>query len=312
MQDEGAAKGTGRRAAWPLAALFCALVAGAPRAHGETFAPASDMIGAPRLYVSDGSQPLMYVARAHDLGLLEVMAANPGVDPWVPGAGTPVMLPTAHLLPDAPRKGLVINLAELRIYFFPADGGSVQSFPIGVGREGFTTPLGETKIVRKQVDPTWRPTEGTRAAAPHIPAVVPPGPSNPLGDRALYLGWPTYAVHGTNKPWGVGRRVSRGCIRLYPEDIKALYELVPVGTPVTVVHQQVKLGWQDAQLYLEVHPDHAQLDALEATGNFVPGLEADATPLILDTAGSEADRLDWDVIRATLKQERGLPVRITR
>ncbi|HSR72632.1 MAG TPA: L,D-transpeptidase family protein, partial [Kiloniellales bacterium] len=206
----------------------------------------------------------------------------------------------------------VINLAELRLYFFPPDGAAPISFPIGVGRDGFTTPLGETTIVRKKVDPTWYPTESTLADAPHLPSSVGPGPDNPLGDRALYLGWPTYAVHGTNKPWGVGRRVSRGCIRLYPEDIETLYELAAVGTPVTVVDQQVKLGWLDGALYLEVHPSLAQLDELEATGQFQTGLEADATPLILDVAGTDAARLDWGVIRATLGQQRGIPVRITR
>ena len=296
----------------PLATLLCVLVLGAAGARPETFPAVPDLIGAPRLYVADGTEPLLHVARAYHLGVLEVMAANPGVDPWVPGAGTAVVLPTAHLLPEAPRQGLVINLAELRIYFFPPDGAAPVSFAIGVGREGFTTPLGETKVVRKQVDPTWYPTEGTLADAPHLPKAVGPGPANPLGHRALYLGWPTFAVHGTNKPWGVGRRVSRGCIRLYPEDIETLYELVAVGTPVTVVDQQVKLGRLDGELYLEVHPSHAQLDELETTGSFEPGLEADATLLILDVAGSQAGRLDWGVVRATLGQQRGIPVRITR
>jgi L,D-transpeptidase ErfK/SrfK len=296
----------------PLAALVCALVLGAAGARAETFPAVPDLIGKPRLYVADGTQPLLYVARANHLGVLEVMAANPGVDPWVPGEGTAVVLPTAHLLPDAPRQGIVINLAELRLYFFPPDGAAPMSFPIGIGREGVTTPLGETRIVRKKVDPTWRPTESTLADAPQLPSAVGPGPANPLGNRALYLGWPTYAVHGTNKPWGVGRRVSRGCIRLYPEDIETLYDLVPVDTPVTVVDQQVKLGWLDGELYLEVHPSLTQLDELESTGRFDAGLDADATPLILDVAGTDAGRLDWGVIRATLGQQRGIPVRITR
>src|SRR5690606_29607209 len=154
--------------------------------------------------------------------------------------------------PDAPRDGIVVNLAELRFYYFRRKGEPrFLTRPIGIGREGFTTPLGQTTVVRKAKDPVWRPTAATRADRPDLPAAVPPGPDNPMGAYALYLGWPTYAMHGTNQPWGVGRRVSRGCIRLYPEDIEALYPLVPVGTRVTVVDQPLKVGWHMGELYLE-------------------------------------------------------------
>lgn len=306
-------RGWRRRTARPpwLVLAVVAVVAGAyPAAAAGP--GGSDMLGQPQLYVSDGERTLLQVARENNLGLLELLAANPGLDPWVPGEEASVQLPSAHLLPDAAREGIVINLADLRLYYFPGAGGTPLSFPIGVGREGFSTPLGETRIVRKKVQPTWYPTAATIADDPGLPRAVPPGPANPLGEFALYLGWPTYAVHGTNKPWGVGRRVSRGCIRLYPEDIETLFDTVAVGTKVTVVFELIKLGWDDGDLYLEVHPNHEQLDALEATGDFEPEISADISRRVLAAAGTHAYRLDWAVIHAALRQQRGMPVRITR
>ena len=269
------------------------------------------MIGSLKLYVSDPERTLLDVAREHDLGVLEIMAANPGVDPWVPGHETAVLLPTAHLLPDAPRQGLVINLAELRLYHYRREGEAPTSSAIGIGRVGFHTPLGNTRVVRKQADPTWYPTAKTRADTPGLPSAVAPGPANPLGRFALYLGWPSYLVHGTNKPYGVGRRVSRGCIRLYPERIDRLFDRVSVGTPVHVVDQPIKLGWHAGDLYIEVHPSHGQLDELERTGQFERARQRRIARRILEKAGPSAGRLNWPRIRIAQLQRLGLPVRIT-
>ena len=282
------------------------------RPAAATPAEANDIIGEQRLFISDGERTLLDVAREYDLGVLEVMAANPGVDPWLPGDGTVVLLPTAHLLPDAPRRGIVINLAELRLYYFPGSDEPPMTSAIGIGRTGFTTPLGETKVVRKQQDPTWYPTPSTLADNQPLPAAVPPGPDNPLGKYALYLGWDTYLIHGTNKPYGVGRRVSRGCIRLYPERIEELYRKVPIGTPVSVVHQPVKLGWHDGDLYIEVHPDLAQLDKLEQTGRVPLRPAGDYSAQIVAKAGTASGRLDWKIIRTALAQRLGIPIRITQ
>jgi L,D-transpeptidase ErfK/SrfK len=271
-----------------------------------------DLIGQPQIHITNGQETLLDVARDNDLGLLEILAANPGVDPWVPGEETSVLLPTQHILPDAPRDGIVINLAELRLYYFPGKGAAPATHAIGIGRDGFTTPIGESKVVRKATDPTWHPTASTRADNPTLAAAVPPGPDNPLGRYALYLGWKTYAIHGTNKPWGVGRRVSRGCIRLYPEQIEALYPLVPVGTRVSVVDQPVKLGWHQGELYMEVHPDLSQLDELESGAGFVPRPLPEVSQAIFERSGTEAHRLDWPVIDVALKQRLGIPVQITR
>lgn len=284
------------------------LVAGA---SGAGVARADDLIGSLETYEVGEAETLLDVARQHDLGFVELMAANQEVDPWMPGSGQRVDLPAAHILPDASREGIVINLAELRLYYFPPPGAPVQTYPIGVGRVGMTTPLGATRIVRKQTDPVWIPTAATRADDPELPERVPPGPDNPLGKYALYLGWPTFVVHGTNKPWGIGRRVSRGCIRLYPEDIEQLFAEVGVGTRVTVVDQPAKVGWRDGEIYLEVHPAHEEADRIEDGMRIeprpIPGLDM----VILKKAGEQALRLDWDRVHEVEAMRRGVPVRVT-
>lgn len=292
----------------------CGLAATAGRAAaGVAGAPANreDIIGRLRTHITRPDSILLDVARRFDLGIVEISAANPGIDPWMPGPERLVVLPTAHILPDAPREGIVINLAELRLYYFGA--GGVETHAIGIGRDGFHTPKGRTRIVRKAKNPTWYPTESKRKLDPTVPRVVPPGPDNPLGHRALYLGWPAYLIHGTNKPYGVGRRVSLGCIRMYPEQIEDLYEKVEVGTPVTVVAQWVKCGFRDGELWLEVHPDYDQVDELEVhytmTAKPPP---AGSLDYIRQIAGDEAARVDWDFVEAELVARRGYPVRITR
>jgi len=255
---------------------------------------------------------LLDVARRFNLGYVEMVAANPGVDPWLPGQGSELVLPTVHLLPEAEPEGIIINLADMRLYYVSAPGAAPQSYPIGIGREGLTTPLGTTEIARKKIDPAWRPTARMREEKPELPEAVPPGPDNPMGNRAIYLGWPQYAIHGTNKPWGIGRRVSSGCIRMYPEDVEELFEKVAVGTKVTVVDQPVKLGWIDGQLFMEAHPSQAQSDQLEALGHFDPSLPSSVVDQVLAVAGEEAHRLDWSRIRQVAVERRGYPIRVTR
>ena len=252
------------------------------------------------------------VARKFGLGYVEMVAANPGTDPWLPGAGANLVLPTVHLMPDAKPEGIVINLSDMRLYYFGVPDAPPRSYPIGIGREGLTTPIGTTEIVRKAENPTWRPTARMRALHPEYPEAVPPGPDNPMGTRAMYLGWPQYAIHGTDKPWGVGRRASSGCIRMYPEDAEQLYDLVQVGTKVTVVDQPIKLGWVDGQLFMEAHPTQAQSDELETQGRFDPVLPGSVVDQVLAVAGSKAAKLDWSRIRQAAIERRGYPVRITR
>ncbi|MBK8908857.1 MAG: L,D-transpeptidase family protein [Rhodospirillales bacterium] len=293
-----------------LGAAVCLLVA-----SGGTWA--DDVVGDLRVYAATHEDTLLDIARDNQLGFIEVMAANPGVDAWLPGSGTRVILPTAHVLPDAPRTGIVINLAELRLYYFGRGDAPVVTLPIGVGREGFQTPVGTTKVVRKQAGPTWRPTAATRADDPQLPAVVPPGPDNPLGKFALYLGWPAYLIHGTAegaKEWGIGRRVSRGCIRMYPEAIEWLFNRVPVGTQVRTVQEMVKLGRRDGDLYMEVNPSYTQVDQIEERGfaDPEPVPEQIDPDRILLAADQDIGRLDWDAVAWALNQRDGMPVRITR
>jgi L,D-transpeptidase ErfK/SrfK len=255
---------------------------------------------------------LLEVARRFDLGYVELVAANPGIDPWLPGDGTEVILPTVHLLPDAKPQGIVINLGDMRLYYFEGPGQPPRSYPIGIGREGLLTPVGTTVIARKTKDPVWRPTPRMRTEDPTLPEVVSAGPENPMGTRAMYLGWSQYAIHGTNKPAGIGRRSSSGCIRMYPEDAEELYGLVAVGTKVTVVDQPIKLGWINGEIFMDAHSTQVQSDQIETSGRFEPRLPGSSVDQVVAFAGQEAHRLDWSRIREAVMQRRGYPIRITR
>jgi len=271
----------------------------------------SDVIGASGQYETREEDTLLDIARTFDLGYVEIRAANPEIDPWMPGAGRVLTLPTQFVLPEAPRRGIVINLPDLRLYYFPSRGDP-RSFPIGIGGEGKETPVGQTKISAKRVRPAWYPTKSEREEDPDLPEFVPPGPDNPMGDYAIYLGWKGYAIHGTNKPDSIGRRDSSGCIRLYPEDIENLFKLVEPGTPVTIVNQPVKLGWSGGELYLEIHPEQFETEALEATGAPPSTIGTDADDLVVKAAGPEAHRLDWYAIHLAETLRNGVAVKVTR
>jgi L,D-transpeptidase ErfK/SrfK len=287
--------------------VLALLLAAVPRSAG-TSELTGDILGVLGQHTVAAGDTLVDLARRYDLGFVELRAANPEADTWAPPAGTTLVLPTAHLLPEAPRQGIVINLAELRLYYFDR-AGTVVTFPIGIGGEGWETPVGQTRVVGKRERPTWTPPPSIRAERPHLPAQIPPGPNNPLGDFALDLGWRGYLLHGTNTPDGVGRRVSHGCIRLYPEDIAWLFPRVAVGTPVTVVDQPVKAGWSDGALYVEVHPTQTQADAIEAGEVVKPDPATDLDWRVQRAAGAAAGRLDWPLIRRIAEERRGVPVR---
>ena len=291
-------------------ALVLALACPALAADGDRPSDHAEVIGSIRHHTIVGEETLLQVARENGLGYIEFMAANPGIDPWVPGIGTDVVVPDMHVLPDAPRRGIVINLTDMRLFLFSPRGDVVGTWPIGIGQEGCMTPLGTTRVVKKELNPTWIPPASIREEKPDLPAAIPPGPDNPLGDRALYLGWPRFLIHGTNKPYGVGRRVSHGCIRLYPEHIVELYRQVPIGTPVTVVDQVVVLGWRDGALYLQVLPSKDQADQIEAEGRFDPEPLPDLRDKVLAAAGDRADAVDWRAVDRAAVERRGVPVLI--
>jgi L,D-transpeptidase ErfK/SrfK len=272
----------------------------------------NDIIGGNEFYQVKDGETLLEVARLHDLGFIELVSANPGIDPWTPEVGRTILLPSQHILPDAPQRGIVINRPELRLYYYGDGTGPVVTYPIGVGRQGRETPLGSTLVATKRENPTWTPPPSIRAERPELPAIVPAGPENPLGLFAMNLGWPNYVIHGTNKPYGIGRRVSSGCIRLYPEDIERLFDIVEIGTPVMVVDQAIKLGWSGGELYMEVHPTVAEGDELEEKGWYMPTPVSGLKERIREAAGRHFARIDWPAIARAEQAKRGVPVRITQ
>ncbi len=309
MKDPGQTSIDRRRLVACGAVLACAALAGVVLRRASA-APSGDMIGEMRLHVARDEDTLPDLAVDNDLGYGEVLAANPGVDPWLIPRGTVIVLPAAHLLPTGARRGIVVNLGDQRLYFFQR--GAVSSFPIGIAVEEQDMRLGSTRIQRKQEHPAWYPPPSIRQESPWLPDVVPPGPDNPLGSRALYLEWPRVLIHGTNKPYGVGRRVSHGCIRLYEPDIAALYRDTAVGLPVTFVFEPVKLGWASGMLYLEIHPTLDQIDALENGEGLGRDEPAGLRDLVLAAAAEAAGRIDWDAVALAAWRRSGIPVAIVR
>ena len=270
------------------------------------------MVGEMQTVTAAPGDTFVALAQKYAIGYVELIAANPGVDPWLPGAGTAIVIPSQHILPDAPHEGLVINLGEMRLYYYGSGGkADPETFPIGMGRDGYATPMGATTVVRKMAGPSWYRTASERADKPEIPAVVPPGPDNPLGAYALYLGWPGYLIHGTDDQRSVGREASRGCIRLYDASIEALYNQVPVGTKVTVVDQPVGVARIDGELYVSIFPSRAQAMDLEDHNSAVAEAPPGLTKTILAAAGADTSRINWETVRQAANERKGYPIRIT-
>ena len=224
-------------------------------------APGDAVVGQLLQYPAQQEDTLLDIARRFSLGHDEIIQANPHVDKWLPGKGTPVLLPTQFILPRGPRQGIILNAPEMRVYYFPPPskglGRQVITYPVSIGRMDWNTPIGMTRVVRKDKDPAWYPPASIKKEHAErgdiLPDVVPPGPDNPLGQHALRLGFPSYLIHGTNNPWGIGMRVTHGCVRMYPEDVAQLFNWVDVGTPVEILNDPIKVGWLGDALFLEVH-----------------------------------------------------------
>ena len=227
--------------------------------HFDAVAPRDDVVGTPQVLFTRYEDTFSAIAREYNVGYEALRNANPGVDHWLPGEDTAVYLPTQLVLPATPHEGIVLNVATMRLFYFTEHDAvrRVTTHPIGIGRTGWATPTGTATVTSKARDPVWYVPASIRQEHAELgdplPAVVPPGPDNPLGSFALALSMPGYLIHGTNKPSGVGMRISHGCVRLYPEDVEALFERVEVGTPVHIVDQPVLAGWHGGQLFLEVH-----------------------------------------------------------
>ncbi len=290
--------------------------------HRFLVAPGSDIVGRVQVTVARHEDTLPDIARRFNVGYEEILRANPGVDPWLPGEGTRITLPTRFVLPDAPREGVVLNLASMRLFYYPPRKDKrapveVVSHPIGIGKVGWQTPEGRTKIVSRVKDPSWTPPASVRkehaADGDPLPAKVPPGPDNPLGRHMMRLGWPSYLMHGTNKPYGVGMRASHGCIRLYPEDIALLFEALPLNTPVTVVNQPYLLGWDGDVLFVQAYGpleddgrnwEHGPV-ALRKKG------ERSKSPLWKHIVAEDA-RINWERAREVSREPDSLPLPVTR
>ncbi|UCD35073.1 MAG: L,D-transpeptidase family protein [Nitrospiraceae bacterium] len=220
------------------------------------------MIGLSKTHTIQNRESLIDLARTYNVGYNEITAANAGIDPWVPDEGTDITIPTAWILPESSREGMVVNLAEMRLYYFFSveEKNYVSTFPIGIGAEGFGSPTGEFIITAKVKDPVWRVPGNIRQEKPELPPYVLPGPENPLGGYWLQLSVNGYGIHGTNRPYGIGRRVSHGCIRLYPEDIEMLFSLVRPGIKVRIVEEPVKTDIIDNRVFIEVHQSEKEED----------------------------------------------------
>jgi L,D-transpeptidase ErfK/SrfK len=260
------------------------------------------------------SDTLLDIARRNSLGYYEIIRANPGVDMWLPGQGTDILLPGRRILPPGPREGIVVNLPEHRLYYYPkpkkGEKPVVITYPVSIGKMDWTTPIGETRVIQKEKHPFWYPPEGVRKehlanGDPLPPGPVKPGPDNPLGDYAMRLaaGGGTYLIHGTNNPMAVGMAITHGCVRMYPEDVAALFPLIPVNTKVWLVNAPVKVAFADGELLMEAHPqvdDEGQNTAAEPDLNLLSSK--------LDEAlGSTTAAIHWDFAKQALQAANGIP-----
>ena len=274
--------------------------------------PEGDVIGQVQIRQAQHEDTFADIGQALDFGYLEMVAANPHVDAWLPGVGTEIVLPSKYILPPGKRSGIVMNLAEYRLYYYPKNEAVVYTFPIGIGREGWSSPISDTRILIKTPNPGWIPPasilkEHEEAGDP-LPRYVPPGPDNPLGPYKMTLALPGYLIHGSNKKFGIGMRVSHGCFRMLNHNVLELAELVKVGESVRIINEPYKLGIKDGQLYLEAHTP------LDDDGE--PSV-VDRHSMVMELLLSREDLqdkvdIDWDRLREVVAEESGIPQVIGR
>jgi L,D-transpeptidase ErfK/SrfK len=287
--------------------------AGAESAHATLYtlkSPTDVVVGQDKSVVTVYEDTLYDLARKFSLGSEELIRVNPGIDPWLPGAGKTLVVPDSHILPPGPHEGIVVNLPEHRLYYYPKPkrGGPIEviTYPVSIGKMDWRTPLGLTHVIGKQKNPVWYPPESVRKehaeAGDPLPPSVPSGPDNPLGLFAMRLaaGNGTYLIHGTNNPIAVGLAVTHGCIRMYPDDVAALFPLIPVGTPVRLINEPIKVAWVDGELLLEAHPP------VDAQGqSFEPNIDQFAERL-RTAVGETTVAIHWDYAREVLEKADGV------
>jgi L,D-transpeptidase ErfK/SrfK len=281
-----------------------------PNNPNDRLIRAKDMLTNSQAFTTKGDD-LLDIARRLDLGQNEIVRLNPKVDRWLPALNSVVQLQNTRLLPDTEKKGIVLNLPEFRLYYYQPSyknkSANILTHPISIGRPNWETPLGKTKVIAKKENPDWRPPESVKKEHAEngdpLPDIVPAGPDNPLGLFALRLSIPGgYLIHGTNKPFGVGLRVSHGCIRMYPKDIKKLFPLVKVGTTVTIVNHPIKVGWLNATLYIEIHPPLEELP--------FDYLLAVSLDLIRQENNGSLPTINTEVLKQAIIKKSGIPIKI--
>ncbi len=272
------------------------------------------LVGEIRKTRASSEDTLLDIARANGLGFHEIKRVNPKLDTWLPDSKEDVILPSRYVLPMAKRDGIVLNIPEMRLYYFPkvkpGEVTKIVTYPLGIGRQGWQTPYINTRIIEKKKHPSWHPPKSIReeheAAGDPLPKRVKPGPDNPLGDYAMRLGIPDYLIHGTNKPFGIGMRVSHGCIRLYPEDIEELFQQVKLRTPVHIVNQPYKVGRLDDKIYLEAHP------FLEEDSEVYKDNLTSVVKMIVKLTEEQDYQIEWDLAKQVIKEMTGIPILIGR
>lgn len=266
-----------------------------------------DVIGQIQMTTVRRGESLGDVGRRYGVGVYEMIEANPKLDPWVPTVGAAVIVPTQFILPPGPRQGIVLNLSEMRLYFYHPDKPLVTTCAVGIGKKGWSTPLAHTTVISKKANPSWVPPESIRREhllkGDPLPAVVPPGPDNPMGRFALYLGLSTIRIHGTNRSGGIGVRGSHGCIRLFAEDIETLYRSVPVGTAVRIIHAPYKVGWHQGRLYLEAHQPLSE-------GQYSGSNSVENLTRAIQRAIQGSHVVNWTSAQMAARTATGYPVRI--
>ncbi|MFA5982993.1 MAG: L,D-transpeptidase family protein [Methylococcaceae bacterium] len=277
--------------------------------HHFQLSPQQNIIGKLAIVDSQAHDNLPDIARHFGLGYNDITRANPVIDPWLPAAKQHILLPLQFILPDAPHSGIVLNLANMRLFYYPEKTtNSVLTYPVGIGRQGWNTPVGLTQIIAKKNKPQWIvPDSILREHAEKndpLPKVVPTGPDNPLGEYAMPLGFPGYLIHGTNKPYGIGMQISHGCIQLYPEDIEQLFKKSSVGMPVRIVHQPYLTAWQGNMLYLEAHPP---LEKWESQKN---QLKTALLKNLKRLSAVKQIHIDWEKVDSIVARADGVPTPI--
>ncbi len=304
-----------RRVLLPVLLLAAMFLAGGARALTFPLPEAGNsLVGKVQYVAASQEDTLLDIARRFNLGFNELVAANPGIDPWLPGEGTRIMVPTRFVLPPRPWRGIVINLVEMRLYYFPESEsggrGVVITYPVGIGREGWSTPLGEFSIVDKILHPSWTAPASIvaemEAEGLAVQRIIPPGPDNPLGDFALMLSEPGYMLHGTNRPFSIGMRVSHGCIRLYPEDIEQLFARVPRKIAVRIENEPYKVGIEDGVLFLEAHAPLSEQKNQQGVSL------TSVVSQVVRVSDRQLPAADWDHIIEVASRHSGVPVPIVR